>query len=90
MRDVLIAEAVLGRDAEEFLNSDLGRYLVGRANQEEQEALDKLARVSSWRRNRIKELQAEVWRARSVRLWLAEMVQAGRQAETQLDQTEEE
>lgn len=89
--DVQVAEAILGRDAEEFLNSELGRYLLGRAQEEEQEALDKLARISSWRRNRIKELQAEVWRARSVRLWLAEIIQAGRQAETQLqDQTEEE
>jgi uncharacterized protein YbjT (DUF2867 family) len=84
--DTLLAEAILGRDAEEFLASELGRYLVGRAEQEEREAVEQLARVSSWRRRRIRELQDDIWRARSVRQWLAEMVSAGRAAEPLLEQ----
>jgi hypothetical protein len=84
--DLLIAEAVLGRDAQEFLATDLGRYLVGRAEQEKAEALAQLARVSPWRRNRIRQLQAEVWRAESVLSWLAELINSGRQAEHALEE----
>lgn len=86
MNEVLWAEAVLGKDAEEFLKSELGRYLTGRAEQEEDEAIEQLAKVSSWRRRRIQELQNQLWRARSVRQWLAELVQAGRQAEAMLEE----
>lgn len=90
MIELLFAEAVLGKDAEEFLGSELGRYVVGRAEQEEKEAIDALAVVSSWRRNRIRELQAQVWRARSVKHWLGELIQAGHQAQMQLVEKEAE
>lgn len=78
--EVLFAEAVLGRDAEEFLNSDLGRYMVGRAEQHEREAMEMLSKVSPWRRNRIRQLQNEIWRAQSMKGWIAEMVTSGRAA----------
>ena len=70
MNDTLMAEAVLGRDSAEFLGSELGRYLLGRCEQEIADAQEQLSEVSPWRRNRIKQLQNEVWRARSVRSWL--------------------
>lgn len=82
----LIAEAILGRDAQEFLASDIGRYLLGRAAQEEREALEGLAVVKWWRRRRIIELQARIHRARSVRSWLAEIITDGRQAESVLEE----
>lgn len=85
MNELLWAEAVLGKDAEEFLKSELGRYIIGRAEEEERDAIDKLSTVSSWRRGRIRDLQAQIWRARSIKSWLAEMIQAGKQAELQLD-----
>ncbi len=81
-----MAEAILGRDAQEFLSTELGRYLVGRAELEEREALEKLSEVSAWRVLRVQELQAQVWRARSVRAWLAEIVQAGNAAEAAMEQ----
>jgi len=83
--EVLWAEATLGRDAAEFLASDVGRYLIGRCEQEVADAQDKLASVSPWRRNRIRQLQNEIWRAKSVREWLIEIVRAGEQAEAILD-----
>ena len=83
--DLLMAEAVLGRDAAEFLASDVGRYLIGRCEQEIADASESLATVSPWRRNRIKQLQNEIWRAKSVQGWLVELVQQGRQAENLLD-----
>lgn len=80
-----MAEAVLGRDAEDFLRSDLGRYMLGRCDQEIAEAGQALATVSPWRRNRIRQLQNEIWRAQSIKGWLAELVTAGRQAEQVLE-----
>lgn len=84
-RDALMADAVLGRDAKEFLGSDLGRYMVERAAREEEIAVEALASVWPWRRNRIADLQTKIWRARSFRGWLIELVNAGEQAEDQLE-----
>ena len=86
MNETLFAEATLGRDAEEFMKSDIGRYLLGRCQHEIQDAQEKLSVVSPWRRNRIRQLQNEIWRAQSVSGWLAELVSNGRQAEAVLDE----
>ena len=82
----LIAEAVLGRDAQEFLASEIGRYLLGRAQMDEREAMESLVSVKWWRRRRIIELQSRIYRARSVRRWLAEIITDGRQAESVLEE----
>lgn len=84
----LYAEAILGKDAEVFLSGDLGRYLLARAEEEENEALEELATVSAWRRRKIQQLQAKLWRARSFKDWLSEMIVTGRQALQQLEQVE--
>lgn len=84
MDEALLAEAVLGKDAEEFFNTDLGRYMLGRCEVEIAEAQDELSTVSWWRRRRIIQLQNKVWRARSVKLWLAELISNGRAAEAAL------
>ena len=82
----LIAEAVLGRDAQEFLASEIGRYLLGRAQMDEREAMEALVSVKWWRRRKIIELQSRIYRARSVRNWLAEIITDGRQAESVLEE----
>lgn len=89
MSDVLFAEAILGRDAEEFLNTELGKYLIGRARREKQEAQEKLNTTSPWRRRRIQDLQNEIWRAESFEAWLAEIIMDGRNAEKVLDESAE-
>jgi hypothetical protein len=81
-----MAEAVLGRDAEEFLATDIGRYIVGRCEQDIAEAQDQLSRVSPWRKKRIQELQNQVWRAQSVRGWIGELVADGGAAEAALEE----
>jgi hypothetical protein len=85
MDDVLLAEAVLGRDAEDFLRSELGRFILGRCDVEISDAQHKLSRVSAWRRRRIQELQNEIWRAESLKGWFAELIQNGRAAEAALN-----
>jgi len=89
MNPALVAQAMLGKDAEEFLNTDLGRYLVGCAEQEIADATEKLVRVSPWRRRRIVDLQSQIWRAQSFQTWLAEIITTGRQAIETLEQKDE-
>lgn len=84
----LLAEAVLGKDAEEFLRSDLGRYLVGRARMEGRDAMEKLKNTSPWRRRRIQQLQNEIHRAESFEAWLIELVSSGKAAEAALEDQE--
>lgn len=87
MNQTLFAEAVLGKDAEEFLSSDIGRYIIGQCEMEAAEAKDELARIHPWRTRRIRDLQNQVWRAESVRMWLAELVIAGKAAMQVLDES---
>lgn len=87
-KDTLIAEAILGRDVEEFLNTELGEYLMQRADAEIAEASEKLSTVAPWRRRKIQELQNQVWRAGSLKTWLAELIIAGRQSLSIMDDEE--
>lgn len=81
----LIAEAMLGKDAEEFINSELGQYMLGAAEQEAQSAYEALKTVLPWRRRKIQELQNRIWRAEKFKEWLSELVTAGKQAMDALD-----
>lgn len=85
----LYAEAILGKDAEDFLASDVGRFLIGRAEQEVAEAMDELKRCHPWRTRKLRELQNRIWRAESVQGWLGELIIRGRQALSQLEQHED-
>lgn len=86
MNKELLAEAMVGRDAEDFIQSDIGQYILGCAEQEAHEAMDQLKRVYPWRRRKITELQNKIWRAEAIQSWLAELVIAGKQAVQQLDE----
>jgi len=84
--DVLKAEAILGKDAEEYISSELGRYIIERVDQDKSEAILKLSTTSVWRKNRLRELQNEIWRCDTFKTWLAETVTRGRQALDLLEQ----
>lgn len=86
MSNELFAEAMIGKDVEEFIQSDIGRYLIGCAEQESSDALEQLKRVFPWRRRKITELQNRIWRAESFQSWLAELVIQGKQALQQLEE----
>ena len=53
----LFSEAILGKDAVEFMNSDLGRVLRGYAAQNIEEAKEALLKVPVWRKRKIQQLQ---------------------------------
>ena len=85
----MFSEAAMGRDAQEFLKTDIGRYLIGCAKQEADDAMHDLKTVHPWRRRRITELQNKIWRAESFRGWLADLILQGKAAEHTLDEREE-
>jgi hypothetical protein len=84
----LYAASILGKDAEQFLRSDLGRTLIGMAEQDAEEATESLKRVWPWRQRKIQQLQNQIWRAESFKGWLRELVIQGEQALQQLEDRE--
>lgn len=87
---VLLAEIHIGEDAAEFVKSDVGRYLLGRANQEIKAATNDLKRVYPWRRNRIQQLQNQIKVHELFKSWLVEAIVSGRTALSELDRRREE
>ena len=83
-------EAGLGRDAREFLDSTIGRYMLGCAQQEYADAMLKLKTVAWWRRRKIIEFQNQAWRAESFMTWLRDLVIKGKAAELALEEGEEQ
>lgn len=86
MNDYLLAEAALGRDAEEFCKTDVGRYILGRCEQEIAEAHAGLVDAEPSDARLIQYLQNKAWRAKSVQGWIAELIEAGSQAEAMLSE----
>ena len=82
-------EAQLGREAKEFYASDIGRYLVGCAQQEYAAASAKLKTTHFWRWRRIVQLQNEMWRAEQFMVWLRDLIIRGKAAENALEEREE-
>ena len=85
---VAFAEVALGKDAEEFFQSELGRYLIGCAQQEYSEASAKLKTVAWWRPHKITELQNQMWRAEQFMVWLRDLIIKGRAADMTLREEE--
>ena len=85
---LLYTEVMLGEDVKIFIKSDAGAYLVGCAKQEFVSALLDLKDVAWWRRGRIRQLQNQARRAEDFLAWLREGLARGRQAESQLKETD--
>ncbi len=77
-----------GFQVEAFLQSDVGRYLTGKAEAEVIEATDALKSVDPTDPNAIRELQNKVYRGESIQYWLAEAIQSGLNAQQEfIDQS---
>lgn len=82
----LYAEALLGRDAIAFLNSDLGRVLRGYARQEIEISKEKLLKTPFWRWRKITKLQQKAAVAQQFLSFIQEALLRGRVAEQNLEQ----
>jgi ribosomal protein L16 Arg81 hydroxylase len=79
VEDLLLkARIELGEDAEQFVRSKLGEAVLAIAESQANESYNELARISPWRKRRISQLQAQIWRAENFQQWLAEIITEGR------------
>lgn len=70
----------MGEDARAFLESNLGRCLLGMAQQEILAAQQELECVDPTDTKKVCELQNKAWRSRQFEAWLRELVANGESA----------
>ncbi|MCB2130882.1 MAG: hypothetical protein KDE03_17895 [Rhodobacteraceae bacterium] len=90
--EILIRQAVQGRDAQEFMMSPVGKFVAGAAVQEQQmieAAIIKIKPNTRWRRRRISELQQKHDAITMAVQWLCEQVNIGAEAEKALYEPDE-
>lgn len=73
----LTGQIDFGFQVQAFLESEVGRYLIKRAEDEIADACDELKTVSPTDPVEITRLQNRVFRAESIQYWLAEAMQTG-------------
>jgi hypothetical protein len=78
--DELIATAELGDEAKRFLESDLGKCLLGMAQQEVESAREALETTSPMDYLKVRELQNQAWLGRHFNQWLLELLHKGEAA----------
>jgi hypothetical protein len=89
-QDELIAQAEIGEEGRKFVESDLGRTLLGLADQERQAALEDLAKVNPRDELRILELQLNAKFGEKFREWLFDLIADGDNAISVFKQQSEE
>jgi len=77
-------EVNFGLEVEGFLNGTLGRYLISRAEENVEEAVEGLKRADPEDSRAIRALQHQIHVAENVQYWLAEAIQAGLNAQAEL------
>ena len=80
----LYQDVDLGMQAESFLDSPVGKYLIARAEGEVEAAVEELKTVDCTDAKAIQTLQNKVYRAESIQYWLAEAIPAGLNAHDEL------
>lgn len=78
--DELVAEAEIGDEAKRFLESDLGKTILGMAQQEVDAAFVKFRMVDPGDKETVRAIQNEIWRAESFVQWLKELFDRGEAA----------
>ncbi len=82
----LVAEMQLGEAAKAFWGSQVGRYVLGRLQEEIEGATDELADADPTDSTSIRTLQDRIRRAKALPEYLAELISQGSQASQVLDE----
>ena len=88
--ETLYAECILGKDAEDFFKSDIGRYILARSGEEVEEAITELKITPAHQVAEIRNLQLTIAKAEGAVAWLNEQIIAGKQALQQLENIEDQ
>jgi hypothetical protein len=86
----LLHTVQFGLDVAAFVDTPVGQYLVGRAEQERAAALEDMAAADASDVERMRELQLVVRRADSFAQWLADAQMDGEAADAELQSREDE
>lgn len=86
----LYAEAVLGKDAEQFFQTELGQYVLGRSMQESEEVTAELKVTAPEDTNKVRELQNQIQVCEKTLIWLNQAIIEGKQAKAQLELKDEQ
>lgn len=86
--DPLFAKAMLGQEAERFMNGNVGRHVVRQAEKEIEQAYQALSVADPEDAALIRKLQTRIAVARAIPQWLALAVQDGYMAEEQIQREE--
>lgn len=78
--DPIIRTAVFGKQVEDFLTGDIGEYLVKRAKNEIDNAVEKLKKINPRANRSIQTLQNQIKVCESIAGWLGDAVISGQQA----------
>ena len=76
----LYAEGILGADAHDFFNSELGRYVLARSKEEADLATEELKEINPFESEIVADLQTRIKIAESAVKWLNDMLISGKQA----------
>jgi hypothetical protein len=79
------AEYDLGEQAKEFFNSDIGRYMIGCAKQDFEDAHSKLAKTLPFRWRRIQALQNDIRVSEMFIFYLRDLLIMGQSAKKALE-----
>lgn len=80
MSDELKAQVIIGDDAETFISSELGRTLVGMAEQDVKSAMIEFESCDLTDSKAIAKIQQDLRVARKFEAYLVELIQRGREA----------
>jgi len=87
--EILLDVAVLGEQVDQFMKSDVGKFLLQHAAAQEEEGLEELRRVKCSDTDAVWHAQNKVWIAEKFRAWLGDAVNAGLKAQMILEDREE-
>ncbi len=80
----MLLDVEIGLDARKFLDSRLGKTIIAAAEAQRDDAIAGLKTVDAENPKAVRELQNQLWRAEQFQFWLADLIQAGINAEAQL------
>lgn len=86
----LLDTAAFGKQVEEFTQSDVGKYMLRKAEIEYKEALLQFKTLDPFDHKEVGQCQLKMNRALSIRGWLSEAVSQGLEAMKQLEGLEDE
>ena len=75
--EALMISAATGQQIESFLRSDVGKYLQARASRVYNAAIEDFKRVDPSDLNKVRQIQADLWKAEAFIGWLSQGVQEG-------------